>query len=62
MNEQSLSVADLEEIYRRLAEAIDQAGPDKEALLLTKIVLLLANRVNGIRFVHEAIDVASKNL
>lgn len=41
----SLSAEANERLYDKLAEAIDAVGPDKEALLLTKLVLLLANQL-----------------
>ncbi len=62
MKDQALSVSDLEEIYRLLARAIDVAGPEKESLLLTKLVLLLASRAEDLGTVQEAIDVAVKDL
>ena len=33
-----------ERLYDALAAALDRAGPDVQALYLTKLVLLLANR------------------
>ena len=38
----SLSTEANERLYDALAEAIDRAGPEGEALFLTKLVLLLA--------------------
>ena len=43
MSDSSLSVADLEGVYDVLAQAIDQAGPDKAQLFLVKLALLNAN-------------------
>lgn len=62
MTEQSLSISDLEEIYRRVAGAIDRAGPEKESLFLTKLVLLLASRAGQVGEVCRAIDVAARDL
>ena len=37
-----LSIPQLETVYDTLAEAIDQAGPDKSELFLVKLALLQA--------------------
>ena len=42
-----LPIAQLETVYDTLAEAIDQAGPQQSELFLTKLCLLLANRVGN---------------
>jgi hypothetical protein len=39
----ALSIDALEDVYDTLAQAIDQAGPDKAQLLLVKLALLQAN-------------------
>jgi hypothetical protein len=39
----SLAFADLERVYEALAEAIDKVGPEREALMLARLALLLAN-------------------
>ena len=36
----------LEDVYEAIANAIDEAGPEREALLLAKLSLLLAERVD----------------
>lgn len=36
----------LDDFYSALAVAIDEVGPDKEALLLSKLALLLAHELN----------------
>ena len=41
-----LDIAQLETVYDTLAEAIDQAGPDKSELFLVKLALLQAQE-NG---------------
>ncbi len=38
-----LTIPGLETVYDTLAEAIDQAGPDKAQLFLVKLALLNAN-------------------
>lgn len=40
---QALSIPDLETVYDVLAQAIDQAGPEKAELFLVKLALLNAN-------------------
>jgi Protein of unknown function (DUF2783) len=49
MNSQApgLTIPQLETVYDTLAEAIDQAGPQQSELFLTKLCLLLANRVGN---------------
>ncbi|MBY4678413.1 DUF2783 domain-containing protein [Marinobacterium arenosum] len=66
MTEQSkaeaMAVADLEQVYDALAEAIDRAGEAHDRLFLTKLVLLLANRCGDRQAVLEAIDAALQDL
>ncbi len=38
-----LAVEDLEALWERLAEAIEQAGPERDRLMLAKLALLLAD-------------------
>ena len=40
-----LTISQLEQVYDTLAEAIDQAGPERTELFLTKLSLLLANAI-----------------
>lgn len=42
-NNTALSIPDLEAVYDTLANAIDQAGPEKVSLFLVKLALLNAN-------------------
>lgn len=48
----------LDDFYTALALAIDEVGPDKEALLLSKLALLLAHELNqperAIALIEEA--------
>jgi hypothetical protein len=53
---------DLEDIYERLAVAIDDVGCDKAALYLAKVVLLLAHRLDDRQAVLAALDSAAKDL
>ena len=41
----ALTIDELESVWEGLANAIDQAGPDKERLFLSKLAILLANAV-----------------
>ncbi len=58
----SMPLTDLEAAYDMLASAIDQAGPDKELLLLTKFALVLADRVGSIDTYNEALRIALQDL
>ena len=57
-----LSTADLETAYERLAQAIDDVGPQQEREFLTKLALALANRCGDLQQVTEAIDIAKQDL
>lgn len=50
----------LEDVYAAVADGIDEAGPDREALYLSKVVLLLANALDdpdkALALVREALD------
>jgi hypothetical protein len=50
-----MSFEHLERAYEGLAKAIDQAGPAGEALLLTRLALLLAERLGDIDAVEACI-------
>ena len=54
-----MSFEHLERVYEGLARAIDQAGPAGEALLLTRLALLLAERLGNIDAVEACIAEAS---
>lgn len=58
----SLKPEELERIYDLMAEAIDAAGRDKEALFLSKLCLLLAENVGDESTVKECIEMAEKDL
>ncbi|MDE2199497.1 MAG: hypothetical protein KGJ41_10795 [Rhodospirillales bacterium] len=53
---------DLERAYDELAAAIDRVGPSGEALLLAKLALLLAQRLDGIATFRESLAVALEDL
>ena len=57
-----LALHDLEAVYDSLAEAVTAAGADKEALFLTKLVLLLANASGDWAQVEQTIAEALCNL
>ena len=57
-----LDIAGLEQVYDRLATAIDQAGPEKSELFLVKLALLQA-KAKGQAAVFEAqVEAALKDL
>jgi len=53
---------ELEAVYDALAASIDQAGPDREALLLTKLALVLAERVGDLDTFNDALQIALQDL
>lgn len=55
---ETLSFAELEQVYDLLAATIDQAGPERETLVLGKLAILLAHRIPDIRAIEEAMQVA----
>ena len=54
----SLSVDANERLYDALAEALDRVGPQQEALYLTRLALLLADRLGDEAAVQEAMQQA----
>lgn len=58
----SSSPQSLEESFDMLAQALDRAGPDKEALFLAKLSLALAARIGDNRLLAEAIRMALDGL
>ena len=52
----------LEQAYDLLAQAIDAAGPDKEALFLTKLCLVLAQHLGDLATFEAAIAAAKADL
>lgn len=53
---------ELERAYERLATAIDQAGPEHEALFLTRLALVLAHRVGSLDVFNQSVDTALDEL
>lgn len=58
----TLTTAQLEETYDRIAEAIDTAGEGREALFLAKLSLALAAMLGDPAKVGAAIDAALRDL
>lgn len=56
------SFESLEAIYEQLAAAIDRAGPDRSAVYLAKVILLLASRTENPALIREAIEQALADL
>lgn len=62
MTAPSLPIAGLEQVYDRLAIAIDQAGPEKSELFLVKLALLAANSLADADVFESHIHAALKDL
>ena len=58
----NLDIAGLEQVYDRLATAIDQAGPEKSELFLVKLALLNAKAIGRPDLFEAHIDAALKDL
>ena len=57
-----LTIPQLEQVYDTLAEAIDQAGPERTELFLTKLSLLLANAIGDAAAVTCSVQAALLDL
>ena len=57
-----LTIAQLEQVYDTLAQAIDQAGPDHSEVFLTKLSLLMANALGDASLVATLVESALKDL
>lgn len=53
---------DFEAAYESLAMAIDSAGPEREALFLTKLALVLGHELGDIAVFQKAITTALEGL
>jgi hypothetical protein len=53
---------DFETAYETLATAIDSAGPQREALFLTRLALVLAHEVGDIDAFRKAVKAALEGL
>ncbi|MBS0468074.1 MAG: DUF2783 domain-containing protein [Proteobacteria bacterium] len=58
----SLSLTDLENVYDRLAQAIDQAGQDKADLFLVKLALLNAQALGDAELFARQVACALQDL
>ncbi len=58
----ALTIPQLETVYDKLAEAIDQAGPQQSELLLTKLCLLLAQQIGDDTLVVQQVNAALADL
>jgi hypothetical protein len=54
----TLPPADLETAYELLAEAIDRAGAEREALFLARLALALAHECGDIAAFRRAVEIA----
>lgn len=52
---ETLEFAELEQVYDLLAEAIDEAGPERETLFLAKLAMLLAQQIPDVDRIREAV-------
>ena len=59
---QPLSLADLEQVYDALAQAIDEAGPGHTELYLSKLSLLMANALGDAAQVLQLVQTALQDL
>ncbi|MEI7975924.1 MAG: DUF2783 domain-containing protein [Betaproteobacteria bacterium] len=57
-----LDISGLEQVYDRLATAIDQAGPEKSELFLVKLALLNAKEIGRPDLFEAHIEAALKDL
>lgn len=58
----TLPIEGLETVYDSLAQAIDQAGPDKAELFLVKLALLNANALADAALFQQQIQTALQDL
>jgi hypothetical protein len=58
----TLDITGLEQVYDRLATAIDQAGPEKSELFLVKLALLNAKALGHPEIFENQIALALKGL
>ena len=57
-----LDIAGLEQVYDRLATAIDEAGPEKSELFLVKLALLNAKAMGQPAVFEAQVEAALKDL
>lgn len=61
-NENGLGIAGLETVYDTLAQALDQAGPDKSERFLVKLALLNANALGNAQTFASHVEAALRDL
>lgn len=59
---QPLAFNELEQVYDLMAQVIDEAGEENEALFLSKLAITLAHRLGDLDAVREAIGIAGRGL
>jgi hypothetical protein len=57
-----MPAGDFETAYETLATAIDSAGPEREALFLTRLALVLANEFGDVAVFQRAVKAALDGL
>lgn len=57
-----LSLAELEQVYDTLAQAIDEAGPGHTELFLSKLSLLMANALGDAAQVLQLVQTSLRDL
>ena len=62
MNTHALPIAGLEQVYDRLASALDQVGPEKSELFLVKLALLNAHALGDAALFESHLDAALRDL
>ena len=62
MTAPALTLPGLESVYDLLAQAIDQAGPDKAELFLVKLALLNAQALGDAATVQQHVHTALQDL
>lgn len=60
--DQVLAVEELELLWERLAEAIEQAGPERDRLMLAKLALLFAHTLGDAKRAAALIQFATEDL
>ena len=58
----AMQFGDFESAYEALAMAIDSAGPEREALFLTRLALVLGHELGDIAAFRKAIRTALEDL
>lgn len=62
MMPKGLTTAQLEDVYDRMAEALDAVPPDQRLLFLAKLSLALANLLGDPDKVAQALEAARRDL